>query len=95
MKYEHGWTKISWRHIRRPTVSATASRGSRSMGYCFGERFASKYNYDENEPLKSDFTWDRMEAIAKDIVNKESKVEEGYAWQGNHYEGLTAMLWNG
>ena len=51
-----------------------------------------KYNYDENEPLKNDFTWDRMEAIAKDIVNKESKVEEGYAWQGNHYEGLTCNV---
>ena len=52
----------------------------------------AKYNYDENEPLKDDFTWDRMEAIAKDIINKESKVEEGYAWQGNHYEGLTCNV---
>ena len=56
-----------------------------------------KYGYDESEPLKDSFTWERMEEIASDIVEKEKKANEnskleGYAWQGKDYEGLTCNL---
>eukprot|EP00943_MAST-04B_sp_MAST-4B-sp1_P002360 g2360.t1 len=51
-----------------------------------------KHNYDENEPLNEDFTWERMATIAADIQNKESDIEDGYAWQGNNYEGLTCNI---
>ncbi len=56
-----------------------------------------KYGYDESEPLKDSFTWERMEEIASGIVEKEKKANEnskleGYAWQGKDYEGLTCNL---
>jgi trehalose/maltose transport system substrate-binding protein len=51
-----------------------------------------KHGYDENEPLSSDFTWERMAHIAADIQSKESQLTDGYAWQGNNYEGLTCNV---
>ena len=56
------------------------------------KRSLKKHGYDENEPLSSDFTWERMAHIAADIQSKESQLTDGYAWQGNNYEGLTCNV---
>ena len=54
-----------------------------------------KYKFDENEPMQANFTWKRLETIARTIMEGEQKANPkfiGYAWQGLAYEGLTCNL---